>query len=67
MEPLEEDLAALYESLDHRYLNDIEGLDHATCELISHWVWRWLSARGVEPTVVGVQETPSARCYYFGE
>lgn len=62
---LEPHLAVLYDTLDHRYLNDIEGLDHATCERISRWVWEWLERRGERPSVVVIQETPGARCVFF--
>ncbi len=67
LDALEPHLAALYAELDHRYLNDVPGLDHATCERICEWVWQWLARRGVTPTVVVVQETASARSAYFGD
>ncbi len=64
---LEETLAGLYEDLDHRYLNDVPGLEQATCERICRWVWEWLEAREAAPEVVVTQETPSSRCIYKGE
>jgi len=67
LDRLEPHLAVLYDALDHRCLNDIEGLDHATCERISRWVWEWLERRGERPSAVVVQETPGARCLYFGQ
>ncbi len=67
MDTLEPHLRALYDLLDHRYLNDIPGLGHATCENICRWVWRWLLDRGVHLTLLSVQETPGARCLYRGE
>ncbi len=60
-------LLVLYETLDHRYLNDVEGLDHATCERICRWTWEWLAARDAGVLAVAAQETPSARCVYFGD
>ena len=60
-------LPELYETLDHRYLNEIPGLESATTERICRWVWAWLEARGVVPTITVVQETPTARCLYYGE
>ena len=64
---LEGQLAELYAVFDHRYLNEIPGLESATCERICAWVWQWLRDRGTTPTVVVIQETESARCLYFGE
>lgn len=29
----------LHEQLDHRYLNEIEGLENPTCENIARWIW----------------------------
>ncbi len=57
---------ALYELLDHTYLNEVRGLDHATSERMAEWIWNWLLNRGVEPSAVIVQETESARCVYYG-
>lgn len=63
---LKQELAALYDMLDHRRLNDIEGLGHATCERLCEWIWNWLDGRGRQPAMVVVQETESARCVYHG-
>lgn len=64
---LEPRLRELHALFDHQYLNEIPGLESATCERICAWIWDWLAARNVTPTVVSVQETESARCLYFGE
>ncbi len=64
---LEDHLLVLYEELDHRYLNEIPGLECATCERIAKWVWDRIVDVGERPTVVVVQETYTARCIYFGE
>ena len=52
--------------LDHRCLNDIEGLDNPTSEVLAAWLWQRL-----EPTLpllaeVIVAETCSSRCIYRG-
>lgn len=64
---LEPILAALYERLDHRYLNEVPGLESATVERMCEYIWAWIRERGAHPTAVVVQETPSSRCLYFGE
>ena len=61
------DGTVLHEALDHRYLNEIPGLEQSTVEGICRWIWLWLEARGHAPAVVVIQETPTARCLYFGE
>lgn len=66
LDALELHLAVLYETLDHQFLNEIPGLDQATCERSCAWIWKWLRARGCQPTAMVIQETGSARCIYFG-
>ncbi len=56
----------LGEALDHRYLNDIEGLDNPTSENLARWIWQRLSPRLPELCRVTVAETCEARCRYEG-
>lgn len=46
--------APLYEQLDHHYLNDIEGLENPTSEMLVRWIWHKLQPRlpGLERVVV---------------
>jgi 6-pyruvoyltetrahydropterin/6-carboxytetrahydropterin synthase len=67
LDGLEVHLRAMYDELDHTFLNEIPGLECATCERICKWVWDRLVAAGETPTAVVVQETYTARCMYFGE
>jgi len=62
--PLIEELHGL---LHDTLVNDIPGLEQATCERLCAWVWRFLVRRGASPTLVAMQETPNNRCLYFGE
>ncbi len=64
---LEPILAALYDRLDHRCLNEIPELECATVERMCAYIWAWVRERGARPTAVVVQETPSSRCVYIGE
>ena len=56
----------ILEELDHRYLNEIPGLENPTSENIAAWIWRKLKPRLAELTEVVVAETCSARCIYRG-
>lgn len=64
------DLAAawqpLHDQLDHRYLNEIEGLENPTSEVLATWIWGRLA--GVLPGLVeiGVRETCTSGCRYRG-
>ena len=57
----------LWERLDHRYLNNIRGLDNPTSENVALWIWRRLKPRLPLLAEVVVAETCTARCVYRGE
>ncbi len=57
---------SLYARLNGQYLNTLPGLEQATAERIAVWVWKFLEDKDAGPMVVGVQETPNNRCYFFG-
>ena len=60
-------LKSLHETLDHRCLNDIAGLDNPTSEIVSRWIWNQLASEVPGLRVVGVAETCTARCIYHGD
>ena len=66
MERLRAELPDLFETLDHRYLNDIEGLENPTSENIALWVWERLSRAIDDLILIGVYETEAAWCVYRG-
>lgn len=54
------------ECLDHRNLNDIQGLSNPTSELLAAWIWKRIRP-GLKGLVeVVVSESPSSRCTYTG-
>jgi 6-pyruvoyltetrahydropterin/6-carboxytetrahydropterin synthase len=56
----------LHDRLDHRYLNEVEGLDNPTSENLARWIWDHLS--GVLPVSrVTVAETCTSGVEYRGE
>ncbi|MBD8898687.1 6-carboxytetrahydropterin synthase QueD [Rhodanobacter sp. DHG33] len=46
--------APLFEQLDHHYLNDIEGLENPTSEMLARWIFQRLAPRlpGLDEVVV---------------
>jgi 6-pyruvoyltetrahydropterin/6-carboxytetrahydropterin synthase len=57
----------LHDRLDHRYLNEIAGLENPTSEVLAQWIWREL-----RPTLPGlaeieVRETCTSGCIYRGD
>jgi len=65
------DLAAAFapvrEALDHRYLNEIDGLENPTAEHIARWIWRRLKPDLDQLSRIEVAETCTAGCVYSGE
>ena len=53
--------------LDHYYLNDIEGLDNPTSEVLARWIWRQLQPKLPSLVKVIVNETCNSGCIYQGE
>jgi len=60
-------IAPLRERLDHRLLNDIEGLENPTSENIARWIWNALEPALPMLAEVVVHETCTSRCHYAGE
>jgi 6-pyruvoyltetrahydropterin/6-carboxytetrahydropterin synthase len=60
-------MAPLLEVLDHYYLNEIDGLENPTSEVLARWVWERL--RGTLPGLsqIVVRETCNSGCAYRGE
>lgn len=55
------------DTLDHRQLNDIEGLENPTSELIAIWIWERLAPSVPGLSKIVVHETCTARCAYSGD
>jgi 6-pyruvoyltetrahydropterin/6-carboxytetrahydropterin synthase len=58
---------SILEKLDHRYLNEIPGLENPTSEEIAVWIWKGLKPKLPLLAEVVVAETCTARCVYRGE
>jgi 6-pyruvoyltetrahydropterin/6-carboxytetrahydropterin synthase len=56
----------VFDALDHRYLNDVDGLENPTSENLARWIWQRL-----KPTLAGlarivVHETCTSGCSFAG-
>jgi len=56
----------LRESLDHRYLNEIAGLENPTSEVLARWIWDRLQPRLPGLSGITVRETCTSGCVYRG-
>ena len=57
----------LEDRLDHRLLNEIEGLENPTSENLARWIWRELKPALPGLSKLVVRETCTAGCIYRGE
>lgn len=57
----------IHDQLDHRYLNDVAGLENPTSEVLARWIWRALAPTLPGLAEVQVRETCTSGCVYRGE
>lgn len=56
----------LYDQLDHNYLNEIEGLENPTSEILAVWIWDRMKPKLPLLSKVETQETCNCGCVYRG-
>lgn len=59
-------VAPLVDSLDHVCLNEIEGLENPTSELLARWVYARASGALQDLRAITVRETPTSAAVYRG-
>jgi 6-pyruvoyltetrahydropterin/6-carboxytetrahydropterin synthase len=56
----------VHDQLDHRYLNEVPGLENPTSEVLARWVWDRLVVDLPGLSRVVVRETCTSGCEYRG-
>jgi 6-pyruvoyltetrahydropterin/6-carboxytetrahydropterin synthase len=56
----------LEDKLDHRCLNEVEGLENPTSENLARWIWDHLKPKLALLSKVVVEETCTSGCIYTG-
>ena len=64
---LKQAFAPAFEALDHRYLNEVPGLENPTSEHLARWIWNKLKPDLPGLTKVVVAETCTSGCVYTGD
>ena len=64
---IERAFAPLHDQLDHHYLNEIEGLENPTSEVLARWIWVRLKPDLPALDRIVVRETCTSGCTYAGE
>ncbi len=57
----------VFEQLDHRYLNDIPGLENPTSENLARWIWQRMRPAIPGLSRIAVRETCTSGCVYRGD
>jgi len=57
----------LQQQLDYNCLNDINGLENPTSEVLAHWIWQQLKPDFKHLSWVTVYETHTSGCHYNGQ
>src|SRR6266545_556524 len=55
--------APLHDQLDHRYLNEVPGLENPTSENLAEWIWSRLDG-SLPLSKIVVRETCTSGCVY---
>jgi 6-pyruvoyltetrahydropterin/6-carboxytetrahydropterin synthase len=58
--------APLHAVLDHHYLNEVDGLENPTSEVLAMWLWERLKPTLPMLSAVEVRETCTVGCVYKG-
>jgi 6-pyruvoyltetrahydropterin/6-carboxytetrahydropterin synthase len=58
--------APIFAQIDHRYLNDVPGLENPTSERLAIWIWNRLKPTLPALSKIVVHETCTSGCVYAG-
>lgn len=64
---IEKAFKPLHDQLDHKYLNNIDGLDNPTSENVAKWIWKNIHSALPQINKVILRESPESGCIYQGE
>jgi 6-pyruvoyltetrahydropterin/6-carboxytetrahydropterin synthase len=59
--------APVFDALDHRYLNEVPGLENPTSEHLARWVWKKLKPTLPGLSKVVIAETCTSGCVFEGD
>jgi len=57
----------VHDALDHHFLNELDGLENPTSEVLARWIWRRLRPALPSLSKLVVRETCTSGCIYHGE
>ncbi|MEC7264363.1 MAG: 6-carboxytetrahydropterin synthase QueD [Bacteroidota bacterium] len=57
----------IIECIDHKLLNEVEGLENPSCELIAIWLWDKIRLKVPQLSRIKLFETPTSGVIFEGE
>ena len=63
---IEKSFSPIYKQIDHNYLNDIEGLENPTSEVLIEWIWNNLKPELGQLTKLVLWENEVSKVEYYG-
>jgi queuosine biosynthesis protein QueD len=63
---IENSFSPIYKQIDHNYLNDIEGLENPTSEVLIEWIWNNLKPELRQLTKLVLWENEVSKVEYYG-
>ena len=64
---ISEKFKPIFNQLDHRYLNKVEGLENPTSENLAKWIWVRLIVNLPNLSRIIIQETCTTGCIYTAD
>lgn len=61
-EKIDEAWQPIHADLDHKYLNDVPGLEQPSTEVLAHWMWRRLGGTWPSLNMIHIEESSSTWC-----
>lgn len=61
---LKKSVKSVVEEVDHKFLNNIDGLDNPTCELLARWLWQKIKPLVPGLSKIELHETPTSGVEY---
>ena len=59
-------MTPILQQVDHRVLNELEGLENPTCERLAVWLWEYIKPQLPALCKIELHETPTSGVVYQG-
>ncbi|RYG44746.1 MAG: 6-carboxytetrahydropterin synthase QueD [Chitinophagaceae bacterium] len=60
-------ISPIVDSIDHKLLNNVSGLENPTCEMIAIWLWNKIKPAIPSLVKIELHETPTSGAVYEGK